>query len=135
MKKAGYFLISAALAGTDLFLKDNMERRKIPGLIKNTGFAGSRLKKYPKIVMMVSAVFTFMIALYIAFGKESGKNSSIKKIGWSFVLGGALSNSADRIRKNYVVDYIPIGKFVYNISDFFIYIGALIAAAADFLEK
>ena len=131
MKKGIYFLISALLALTDMLLKEIFERGGKVRIIKNTGFAGSFMHKRPKLVMLVSTIFTGFIAVYIALSGENGRITTIKKIGWSTVLGGALSNSIDRIRKHYVVDYIPIGKYVYNISDFFIYIGALTAGIAE----
>lgn len=133
MKTPFYFLISAVLSISDLIIKEIAEKKKPDIIIKNTGFAGSRMKKHPNLVMTVSAVFTSLIALYIAVGDAGDRSVSLKKLGWSIVLGGALSNSIDRVRKHYVVDYIPIGKYVYNISDFFIYIGALIAGIGEML--
>ncbi len=135
MRKAGFYLISVLLAASDLIFKEVIERRKTFRIVKNSGFAGSKMKENPKLVMSVSAFFTAAIAVYIAIAKEDGPASIVKKFGWSICLGGAISNSADRIRKKYVVDYIPIGKYVYNISDFFVYIGAVIAGIAGFFEK
>ena len=135
MKKIGYFFLSFTLALVDFIIKDRVERKGGSKIVRNTGFAGSSMKSRPKIVMAVSSLFTAGIALYIALNKEKNTLSTVKNIGWSIVLGGALSNSSDRIRKKYVVDYIPIGKYVYNISDFFIYIGALISGICGFLEE
>ncbi len=135
MKKSGFYLISLVLAAADLIFKEFAERRKTFRIVKNSGFAGSSMKDRPKFVTLVSTVFTAGIALYIAVSDENGRVSFMKNLGWSICLGGALSNTADRIRKKYVVDYIPIGKYVYNISDFFVYTGALIAGVFGFFEK
>jgi signal peptidase II len=48
----------------------------------------------------------------------------------SLILGGALSNTADRLIRGYVVDYIPMGRKMYgNISDLAIFAGAAAGAA------
>lgn len=53
------------------------------------------------------------------------------------LLGGAFSNTYDRCRRKYVVDYFSFGvkwkrlsRIVFNISDFGIILGALTAALA-----
>ena len=57
------------------------------------------------------------------------------KAGLSLLVGGAFSNTYDRLKRKYVVDYISFGvkwkglrKVVFNVSDFCIIIGALLAA-------
>ena len=55
------------------------------------------------------------------------------KTGLSIVLGGAYSNTYDRLFRTYVVDYISFGvknqklrRVVYNIADFCIMIGTIL---------
>lgn len=43
---------------------------------------------------------------------------------------GVASNLIDQLRVGYVIDYLPIGPFVYNLADFLILGGALVAAYA-----
>ena len=50
-------------------------------------------------------------------------------------MGGAFSNAYDRLKRGYVVDYVSfdigskrLKNIVFNVSDFFIMIGALITA-------
>ncbi|HJA92944.1 MAG TPA: signal peptidase II, partial [Candidatus Eisenbergiella merdipullorum] len=57
------------------------------------------------------------------------------KTGLSLLLGGAWSNTYDRLKRKYVVDYFslnvkwkPLRQIIFNISDFCILIGALIIA-------
>lgn len=61
------------------------------------------------------------------------KGSGILKVGLALLLGGAYSNTYDRLMRKYVVDYISfpvknkkIRNIVFNISDFCIMIGALL---------
>lgn len=62
------------------------------------------------------------------------KGKTLLKAGLSLLLGGAFSNTYDRMMKGYVVDYFGFNvkneKFkniVFNLSDFCIMIGAVIA--------
>lgn len=62
------------------------------------------------------------------------KGKILLKTGLSVLLGGAFSNTYDRMVKGYVVDYFgfnvkneKLRNIVFNISDFCIMIGAVIA--------
>ena len=57
------------------------------------------------------------------------------KLGLSLLLGGAFSNTYDRLKRNYVVDYVSfqtpfkrLNSIIFNVSDFLIAIGAGITA-------
>lgn len=63
----------------------------------------------------------------------SCKGGKLLKTGLAFLLGGAYSNTYDRLMRKYVVDYVSfpvknkkIRNIVFNISDFCIMIGALL---------
>lgn len=135
MKKGGYFLISAILAGVDLGVKEYVERHKEKFSVHhNKGFSKNRLDDRSEIVSAVSAGMTTAIALGIGMSEEK-RGVDLEKIGWAIVLGGALSNTFDRLKRRFVVDYIPLGRYIYNLGDFFIYTGAIIAAAVNFFGK
>ena len=77
------------------------------------------------VVLSIAATGVFIMTL-------SAKGSTLLKTGLAILLGGAFSNTYDRLRRKYVVDYFSFGlgprrfqKIVYNISDFCILIGAL----------
>lgn len=62
------------------------------------------------------------------------KGKTLLKTGLSLLLGGAFSNTYDRMMKGYVVDYFgfnvkneKLKNIVFNLSDFCIMIGAVIA--------
>ncbi|MCR4890914.1 MAG: signal peptidase II [Lachnospiraceae bacterium] len=77
------------------------------------------------------AVLLSQTDILSSVGKRRAGN--LELLGRSLILSGALSNTLDRVRKGYVVDYIPIGKYFYNIGDFCIYIGTG-AVLADFVK-
>ena len=80
--------------------------------------------KYISLVLTGGCLLVFVFTL----GRR-GKH--LLKLGLSFLLGGAFSNTYDRMVRKYVVDYVGFNvknkKFantIFNISDFFIIIGA-----------
>ncbi len=97
----------------------------------NKGFALNMMEKKQKIVATVSLVLTiFMTLAALVCGNKANK---IMKTGLAFVLGGAYSNTYDRLCRNYVVDYFSLGvknkrlrKVVFNIADFCIMAGAVL---------
>lgn len=86
-----------------------------------------------KIVTVVSLFLCLLLtAVFLLSLGQRGNN--LLRIGLSFLLGGAFSNTYDRLKRKYVVDYFsfqvkwkPLGRIVYNLSDFCIITGALLA--------
>ncbi len=83
-----------------------------------------------KLLHAVSVLFTLIIFLFFLLTLFQ-KGNVILKLGLSLLLGGAFSNTYDRLSKKYVIDYVsfctPFSRFnqiVFNISDFCIIIGA-----------
>lgn len=75
------------------------------------------------LTMLLTAVF------FLTLGK-AGKG--LLKWGLTLLLGGAYSNTYDRLARKYVVDYVSfpvpgrLGKVVFNVGDFCIMIGTLL---------
>lgn len=97
------------------------------GAILNLG------QRRSKIVTAVSLLLClFLSAVFLLSLGQRGNH--LLRIGLSFLLGGAFSNTYDRLKRKYVVDYFsfqvkwkPLGRIVYNLSDFCILIGALLS--------
>lgn len=140
--------IIAAIFTGDLLLKNHMERRGLPEggerplwggrlLLRrhhNRGAAFNVGEKHSAAVAAVSVVLTTAAAavLICSFGQRDNR---LLQTGLAFLLGGAFSNTYDRLRRRYVVDYFSFGtrwkrlrRLVFNLSDFCIIIGALLAA-------
>ena len=86
-------------------------------------------EKNPFIVKAVSVIFTFMISILFILTFTRFGNKELRT-GLAFLLGGAYSNTYDRVKKGYVTDYLNFPKLpgksrnaVFNISDFCILIG------------
>ncbi len=79
----------------------------------------------------ISLSLSILITVFaLFFGKKKHK---VAKLGLALLLGGAYSNTFDRIYRKYVVDYFSFGpksgrisRMIFNISDFCIMIGAVL---------
>lgn len=96
----------------------------------NTGAFLSVFQKKKGFVITVSSVL--LAILFILFGWILPKKGHIaKKLGYSMVIGGAITNVYDRLKRGYVVDYFSFRKLkqvVFNLSDMFIFLGCLLLA-------
>jgi len=82
-------------------------------------------------VLQTGMMLVVCIWFYVVLRKNAGE---LEKLGIAFLLGGGLSNLFDRYTKGHVVDYIGFGfgpkcfrKVIFNISDFFVFIGAVLS--------
>lgn len=141
-EQAKYIGVAAAVFAGDMWLKNRVERTREIG--QDTEAAGGRLllRRYHNrgaflnlgegkqhLVAAVSAALcTVLTLVFILTLGRAG--SGLLKTGLSLLLGGAYSNTYDRLKRNYVVDYFSFGtkgklrNIVFNISDFCILIGA-----------
>lgn len=145
-----YICITAAIFIGDFFIKNHMERtlkageeeKRLKGFIRlrihhNKGAFLNAGEKKRSLVAAVSLLLT--LAIMVVFIMTLGrKGSPMLKTGLSMLLGGAFSNTYDRMKRKYVVDYLSFGVkwkwlsgIIFNISDFGIMIGAMIVALAS----
>lgn len=94
---------------------------------------GSKHKEFVKGLSMGLCAVCFLMYVF-SFGKKGKK---LLRTGLAFLLGGAFSNTYDRMVRGYVVDYFgfevkndKLRGLVFNISDFCIMIGAMITVIA-----
>ena len=146
---AVYLAIPVLIAAADQGMKHRAERsfrgkpeRPVRGTrstviltdIHNRGAALNLGEKNPGFVKAVSVALTAVTAVvFVVTLGHSGRH--MLKTGLSLLLGGAFSNSLDRVRRGHVVDYIRLDigipalkQVVFNIADFAIIAGAGIAA-------
>ena len=139
-----YAVLAAVIFLTDMAIKNWVERectegeeRKIgkgllllrkhhnKGAFLNTGDGKSTLVALLSIVLTLAMTVVFLTTF-------SFRGSRLLKVGLAMLLGGAYSNTYDRIHRRYVVDYVSfpvknkaVRRIIFNISDFCIMIGAL----------
>lgn len=93
-------------------------------------------EKKRRIVAALSLTLTALMIPVFLFSLGRRGNNPLR-VGLALLLGGAFSNTYDRLKRKYVVDYLSFGVkweklrgIVFNLSDFCIMIGALLAALA-----
>lgn len=149
-----YTVIGVLLFITDGIIKLLVEKRGDERTVKKICGGKLLLRKYhnegamlgtgaskPKIIAFISVIFTtFMTGVFVA--TLGYKGSGMMKAGLGLLLGGAYSNTYDRLRRKYVVDYVSFGvknqwlqNIVFNISDFGIMIGAALFAIGELRKK
>lgn len=140
-----YLGIMGAIFGGDLWLKNYMEKslpegeeqKLLGGKIilrkhHNQGMMMNVGRRTPGIVASASVVL--VIACLVLFVFSLGqRGNALLRTGLSLLLGGAFSNTYDRLRRKYVVDYFSfgvkakwLGRIIFNLSDLFIMAGALL---------
>lgn len=154
MAAIGFAALAFGIFVLDLFLKNHVEKNLEEG--EEKPFCKGRLliRKYHNkgafldvgerrqgVVTMLSLGLTlFMTVVFLA--TFSFRGNSTLKAGLALLLGGAYSNTYDRLSRKYVVDYVsfPVKNkrfrgIVFNISDFCIMIGALLLALGEAKRK
>jgi len=145
-----YIAIITGIFIGDYLLKNWIEKNKKEGetqkilggsiLVRkhhNKGFALNKGSSRQPFV----AAFSFGLAVFctlLFIGSLTAKGSALLHTGLALLLGGAYSNTYDRLRRKYVVDYFSFGvpvkrvrSIIFNISDMCIIIGALICVIAS----
>ena len=138
-------IILSIFAG-DFWIKNQVEQKRAEGetreilggrlLLRRYHNRGAALnfgeRRHPPVATL-SLLLTLLAfgALILNLGQ---KGNGMLRVGLSLLLGGAFSNTYDRLKRKYVVDYVSFGvkwkrlrQVVFNISDFCIITGALLA--------
>lgn len=140
-----YAALAAAIFLLDLIIKNWIEREGTEGEERKIGNGLLLLRKHHNrgaflnvgagrsaFVAILSIVLTLVVTV-IFLSTFSFRGNRLLKTGLAMILGGAYSNTYDRIHRRYVVDYVSfpvrnkvIRRIIFNISDFCIIIGALL---------
>ncbi len=149
----GYGLLAAIIFTADYFIKNYIEKTGKEGVTEEICGKKFLLRRYhnkgafldwgekkSKLVAILSLALTIM-ATVIFLLTFSIKGNGMLKAGLAFLLGGAYSNTYDRLVRKYVVDYVSfpvknkkLRSIVFNISDFCIMIGALLMVLGSVKE-
>lgn len=161
-----YIMTLISLWGADSFIKRRIEKGDFTGekpladgkiVVKRHHNRGAMLNlgdNNQYFIALLSLVFSaFVTGIFAATLGQKGKG--ILKTGLALMLGGAYSNTYDRLRRKYVVDYLSfrlisaetcrsqlVGKLVtrfngvvFNLGDFGIIIGAMLLVISELCSK
>ncbi len=89
--------------------------------VRNTGIAFGLFSDATSIVIALTAV---AIAALVAFFARSARRHPLLPVAVGFVLGGSVSNLADRLRLGHVTDFLDLDYWpAFNLADTFIVVG------------
>lgn len=94
--------------------------------VKNRGIAFGMFQGKLDIISIATIIAIVAIAYYLY--KEKNKLSFIEKLGFIYILSGAVGNMLDRVFRGYVVDMVDfrgIWSYVFNVADIWINIGVI----------
>jgi signal peptidase II len=137
---AGFAAVAVAAAVADQLTKRVIEQRigmneshsVLPGLsithVQNTGIAFGVL---PGRLAMVSILTAAAVVWMLVHFARSGARHTIFPVALGLLVGGSVSNLADRVRQGHVTDFIHISHWpTFNLADSFIVVGVLLLALA-----
>lgn len=148
-----YTAIAALLCGADSLIKYAIERNHPDGELRPALHGKIIIRKFhnkgamlnlgasrQQTMAVLSVIFTvFMTGVYV--GTLGTRGRHMLKNGLSLILGGAYSNTYDRLFRKYVVDYVSfevrnprLRNIVFNLSDFGIMIGSCLLVISQMRE-
>jgi signal peptidase II len=97
--------------------------------VQNSGIA---FGLFPEATTIVIALTAMVIAWLLVVFARSGARHPVMPVGLGLVVGGSLSNLADRVRLGHVTDFLDVDYWpAFNLADTFIVVGvALLVGAA-----
>lgn len=134
---AGIFVVELGIKNhVEKHRKEEEERPALGGalLLRKYHNRGAFLDMGERVRPLVALVSVLLsLAMTAVFVMTLGsRGSAVLKTGLALLLGGAYSNTYDRLRRKYVVDYFSFGvkwqklrRVVFNLSDFCIAVGAM----------
>ena len=99
----------------------------------NTG-AAFGLFQNANIVLLITSIVIVIAVLFYYQGVK--KEAWLAKVSLSLIVAGALGNIVDRIKFNYVIDFLSFGKFpVFNVADSAVTIGVFLMVIYFFISE
>lgn len=166
VREMPYIMTLMSLWAADSLIKYRIEKKDYVGekplaggkiVVKRYHNRGAMLNigdKNQYFIALLSLVFSaFVTGIFVATLGRKGKG--LLKTGLALILGGAYSNTYDRLRRKYVVDYFSVrladaekcsnrllgklngwlGSIVFNLGDFGIIIGAMLLTVSGMGSK
>ena len=104
--------------------------------VKNRGIAFGMFQGKLDIIS-IATVITIIAIIYYLY-RDRNKMPILEKIGFNFILAGAIGNMIDRVARGFVIDMIDfrgIWAFVFNLADVWINIGVLLILLEYFFDN
>lgn len=150
-----YIFIIFSLFILDYTIKSNIVKKYTPHtahnilnnhitlrLSKNYGAIFNIGTEYSRHVKILSSV-TLIISIFYFFISLINKAGILITTGISLIISGGLSNTSDRLKRGYVIDYFSfnikkfpkISNILFNLGDIFIFAGIIITLLGNLRKK
>ena len=101
--------------------------------VQNSGIAFGLFAQATAVVIVLTAI---AVAWMLAFFARGGARHPVLPVALGLVIGGSVSNLADRVRLGYVTDFIDLRWWPsFNLADTFIVVGVLVLLGALALSE
>lgn len=147
-------ILAAGIFALDLMIKNKIEKTMEEGKEKSCCKGKLLVKRYhnkgafldlgakKQGVVACLSLFLTLVMTVVFLTTFTFRGNAVLKAGLAFLLGGAYSNTYDRLVRKYVVDYVSfpvknprIRRIVFNLSDFCILIGAVLITVAQLRDS
>lgn len=105
--------------------------------VENTGAAFSIFSNMQVFLILVTFIFTLALA-YLLYKTPKIKANLWVNLSLTLIIGGAIGNFIDRLRLNFVVDFIDfrlINFAIFNFADIFVVLGSFSLLIALIINK
>ena len=101
--------------------------------VRNSGIAFGLFASATSVVIVLTAI---AVAWMLGYFARSGARHPVLPVALGLVIGGSVSNLADRVRLGYVTDFIDLRWWPsFNLADTFIVVGVLVLLGALALSE
>ena len=101
--------------------------------VQNSGIAFGLFSQATAVVIVLTAI---AVAWMLAFFARAGARHPILPVALGLLIGGSVSNLADRVRLGHVTDFIDLRWWpAFNLADTFIVVGVLVLLGALALSE
>ncbi len=121
--------VTKEIVRAQLALGDAVEATSFFSLhhIRNTGIA---FGMFPGAAAPVTILTAIAVAWMLFYFARAGARHPFLPVAFGFLLGGSVSNLADRLRQGYVTDFLdPVYWPAFNLGDVFITVGVAVLLA------
>lgn len=109
-----------------VLIKNTLEFYYLPN--GNTGAAFGMLKGH-QMLFLVMAIVISLLLLFLIYNMPDNKRFTFINVVLTFIIAGGIGNMIDRIRLNYVIDFIYfclIDFPIFNVADMYVSVGTFV---------
>lgn len=131
-----WIALSAALTAADLISKKTFTKRKDLKWIlirptKNYGLIYNQLDDRPLVPKVLTGCITILLLIVLLPIFLTARYSRLFRTACSFLAGGAVGNTGERLVKGSVSDFLqfrkkPFSKLIFNLADVWLAVGGVL---------